>query len=166
MKIPFILLTSLSLSFPVFAQEKPASTLIHLNAASFVVQGVEHITREGIPYTRVNYRYHAEELASLRPEPILLVAQAVAIPASLYGTFRWQTKSGTSGPSWLLADDKMKHMFAGFFIGEVTNLALQLLIAEGAFVERIRDSSFLHQPLSASKYKNTGESQVELRQLR
>ena len=133
MMIPFILLTFLSLSFPVFAQEKekPASTLIHLNAASFVVQGVEHITREGIPYTRVNYRYHAEELASLRPEPILLAAQAIAIPASLYGTFRWQTKSGTSGPSWLLADDKMKHMFAGFFIGDVTNLTLQLLIPEG-----------------------------------
>ncbi len=59
-----------------------------------------------------------------------------------------------------------RFLFAGFFIGEVTNLALQLLIPESAFVERILGSSFLHQPLSASKYENAGGSQVELRQLR
>jgi hypothetical protein len=101
-----------------------------LDVTSFALQGVEHVSLNGFPYTRVNYRYRSEALSGFRPEPIFLAAHAIAIPAALYGTFHWKTRPGTTRPSWMPADDKMKHLFAGFFIGDVTNLSLQLLIPE------------------------------------
>ncbi len=129
MKITLILLCSWILNSPAFAQN-PESTPIHLDVTSFALQGVEHVSLNGSRYTRVNYRYRSEALSGFSPEPIFLAAHAIAIPAALYGTFHWKTRPGTTRPSWMTADDKMKHLFAGFFVGDVTNLSLQLLIPE------------------------------------
>ena len=127
----FFILTFL-FGITAHAQNHTSSDL-QLNMKSFQLSEVNHVSIQGIPYTRLSYQVKPESASAkgFRPEPIFLALNAIAIPVSLYQTFAWTAADRTS-PNWLLAHDRMNHVFAGFFIGDVTNLALQLLIPENA----------------------------------
>jgi hypothetical protein len=130
MRISFFLLSFLVFGIRAGAQTEKGSEA-RVNLREFQVHQVSHVNYGGIPYTRIDYRYHFNrDQEGVRAEPLLLALNGMAIPASLYETFSWKTKKGAPRPSWLPPDDKMKHLFAGFFIGDATNLALQLLIPE------------------------------------
>ena len=131
MRVLLVLLIGLNMGWAAWAQsslgrERAHPSEVLFNLERFKLEQVRHVQIGGTPYTRIDYRLKS----GIQVEPLLLAAQGIAIPAALYETFTWRTAKGVKRPSYFPADDKMKHLFAGFLIGDVTNLTLQLLIPE------------------------------------